>query len=139
MRPEGNIMRNILVLAVLLVAARVEAGTETLHFTSCAQNTGNNATIAIKSSGAFANNLALQTGDEIAVVTPSGACVGAGVWTGANLAITVWGDDGATPAVDGLQVGQEYSFQIWSTRWNFQYPAPRSGRIRAHYESGPST
>lgn len=133
-------MRNILVLAVLLVAARVEAATETLHFTSCAQNTGNNATIAILSSAVMVNKHPMQVGDEIAVFNPTGGqCVGAGVWTGSNLGITVWGDDGATPAVDGLQAGLAYKFAVWSNTYGKEYRTGTLGTVVATFSSGSTS
>jgi len=133
-------MCRLITLAALITLLAGHADAQTTHFTSCASNTGNNATVAILASGAFVNNLPMQVGDEVAVYTPAGQCVGAAAWTGSNIAITVWGDDGSTAAVDGLQVGQKYLFHVWSSRWNYEYPAPRwTKSFPVHYQSGDST
>lgn len=80
-----------------------------------ATQTGNNATLVVPAdvvhtSGAFA----LQPGDSIAAFTPDGLCVGATAWTGENVALTLWGNDGLTQTVDGLQLGEPFRLRIWS-------------------------
>jgi hypothetical protein len=56
----------------------------------------------------------LAPGDEIAVFTPDGLiCVGAALWTGQNIALTVWGDDSQTEPVDGIRPGEQMLFKIW--------------------------
>ena len=56
----------------------------------------------------------LSVGDEVAVYRPNtDLCVGSAVWTGDNLAITVWGDDSATATVDGLVAGEALSLRAW--------------------------
>ncbi len=84
-----------------------------VHFQFTA-NTGENGIIAIPAAVAPGiNNVALVIGDEIGAFNPFGLCVGAVVWTGANLALTVWGDDPTTPVVDGLLVNDAISFRLW--------------------------
>lgn len=92
------------------------------HFTYAA-NTGNNATIGIPpAANPNVAGTSLATGDEIGVFTPDGLCVGAAVWTaGASAAITVWGDNDQTPAVDGIRAGEQMSFCVWRRATNTAY------------------
>lgn len=92
------------------------------HFTYVS-NTGNNATVGIP-AGVNPNvaGTALATGDEIGVFTPDGLCVGAVIWTaGAGAAITVWGDNDQTPAVDGIRAGEQILFCLWRQAANAAY------------------
>jgi hypothetical protein len=59
--------------------------------------------------------------------------VGAKVWTGSNIAITVWGDDNLTPAVDGIGAGEQMQFRMWRESTNTEYPA------QVTYTEGSST
>ena len=76
----------------------------------------NNATIMI-TAGIMpeVNNRMFTPGDEIGVFTPSGICIGAGTWSGDNLAVTVWGDDAQTEEQDGIRAGESYVFRIWDS------------------------
>jgi hypothetical protein len=92
------------------------------HFTFTS-NTGNNATVAIPvAANPNISGTPLATGDEIGVFTPAGLCVGATVWTiGLNAAITVWGDNDQTPAIDGIQAGQQMNYRVWRQSTNTEY------------------
>jgi hypothetical protein len=91
------------------------------HFTF-ASNTGNNATIAIPAaSNPSAAGVPLASGDEIGAFTPSGLCIGAIMWTGANTAITVWGDNDQTPSIDGIRGGEQISYHIWQQSTNTEF------------------
>jgi hypothetical protein len=98
------------------------------HF-SFAPRTGNNATVAIPASAS--TGASLSSGDEIAAFTPGGLCAGAVVWTGANAAITVWGDDEQTPGVDGIREGEQISYHIW-----VQSSRTELTNVRAAYAQG---
>ena len=124
-------------LSLFLIAAPSWA--QTTHFTSCVSNTGNNATIAILSSAPVLNGVALVSGDEVAVYTPGGICAGAALWTGANIGITVWGDDDQTPAIDGFRAGESYAFRIWDQSANYEIKASPTTAFRTTYSSGDST
>lgn len=88
--------------------------TGAVHFVDCAFRTGGNATIGIPAAIVQEGGIALEPGDEIAIFTPDGAtCTGAAVWNGSNTAISAWGDDPQSDAVDGLQEGDELRFRIW--------------------------
>ncbi|MGB2868707.1 MAG: DUF1573 domain-containing protein [Bacteroidota bacterium] len=95
------------------------AGMGTPQHFSFRTTTGNNATVGIPIS-CNSNILGspLEPGDEIAVfadgiVTPDSFCVGATYWLGQSTAITVWGDDDQTPALDGIRVGTTMKYRIW--------------------------
>lgn len=74
-------------------------------------NTGDSASISIPVSAIFQS---IQIGDEIGVFTTQGLCVGSGIWENNELVITVWGDDGLTPEVDGIKAGEQFSYRIWT-------------------------
>jgi hypothetical protein len=77
---------------------------------SCIANTGNSASITLPVSAIDQN---IQMGDEIGVFTPQGLCVGSGIWENKDLVITVWGDNGLTPAIDGIKNGEHFDIKIW--------------------------
>jgi len=88
------------------------------HFTFTS-NTGNNATVIIPTiSNPNIDGTPLASGDEIAVYTPTGLCVGAVVWNNANTSVTVWGDNAQTPQIDGIVVGQTMGFIVWDQSTN---------------------
>jgi hypothetical protein len=88
-------------------------GEQPEHFSGCAARTGSNATIAIPFDVAL-SGLLLDSGDEIAIIASDGElCAGLGVWTGQNIAISVWADDIQTEEVDGLLEGEEMNFRVW--------------------------
>ena len=72
-------------------------------------STGNSTTIKIPISS---TSQLFQIGDEIGVFTPQGLCVGSEIWNNKDLEITVWGDNLATPAVDGIKTGEQFSYRI---------------------------
>jgi len=87
------------------------------YFLTDVSGTGNSALINIP----WAINPAIDgesptSGDELAVYTPSGLCVGAAVWIeGENLYLTVWGDDETTAETDGAFAGELLMFRIWDS------------------------
>ncbi len=96
------------------------------HFRFTA-DTGNNATVGIPGTATIhiAGNT-LDVGDEIAVfadglVTPDSFCVGAIIWEGTSAALTVWGDDAQTAALDGIRIGTEMKYHIWRDEENREY------------------
>lgn len=91
------------------------------HFTFTT-NTGNNGIVSIPAIALpKANNTAIDIGDEIGVFSPQGLCVGAAVWTGANIGITIWGDNDRTPAIDGISYGERLGYKIWKKSNNIEY------------------
>jgi hypothetical protein len=90
-----------------------------VHFIGCASNTGANATALLTAD--LLAGLQLQPGDELAVFgAQSGLCASALSWEGSSdaLALTAWGDDEVTEAVDGLQEGEAMLWMIWHTSGN---------------------
>jgi hypothetical protein len=68
------------------------------------------------------SGLPLVAGDEIGVFgRSSGVCGGAGVWTGFNLVIPLWGDDPLTPEVDGLLDAEPLAFRVWREGTDTEY------------------
>ena len=119
--------RSIICLTLALMISVVHAQQ---HF-SFVSNTGNNMTVLIKSSiKPLLNNVPLAIGDEIGAFTPEGMCVGAIVWKGKNEAITIWGDNEQTQALDGARSGENLLFRIWSSQQNAECNA------MAAFESG---
>jgi hypothetical protein len=105
--------------AVALILTSVTIAQTHFTFTS---NTGNNATVAIPTSAnPSINGTSLANGDEIGAFTPAGLCVGAVVWSGTNTALTVWGDNDLTPAVDGMVAGEQISFRVWDQSSSTEY------------------
>ena len=89
-----------------------------IHFTFT-NNTGNNATVGIPSSvNPNVDGVSLSSGDEIAAFTPQGLCVGAVVWNGTSAALTVWGDNDQTSAVDGIKAGELIHYRVWQKAIN---------------------
>ena len=72
-------------------------------------NTGADMTVGIPAN-AWETTPAI--GDEVAIYSPSGLLVGAGVYTGGNLAVTIWGNDTETAMVDGMEEGTAYSISL---------------------------
>lgn len=101
------------------------------HFTFVS-NTGNNATVGVPTSAnPNISGTPLASGDEIGVFTPAGLCVGAVVWANANTAITVWGENDQTPAVDGIRVGEQMYYRVWQKSTNTEYT-----NVSATYSQG---
>jgi hypothetical protein len=73
------------------------------------QATGSDMTLGIPAS-AWENAPAI--GDEVAIFTESGMLVGAGVYTGENLAITIWGNNSETAYTDGMVEGSNFIIKL---------------------------
>ena len=73
----------------------------------CVTQTGSSATLLIPAHPALSRaGEPLALGDEVAVFTSEGTCVGAGRWEGAGVAVALWADDPTTPEADGLRPGE---------------------------------
>jgi hypothetical protein len=83
---------------------------KTTHF-SYLGNTGESYSIVVNSIEF--NEKQAEVGDEIGVFTPSGLCVGGGIWQGGILGIAVWQDDDRTETVDGFRMGEPMVFKLW--------------------------
>ena len=57
-------------------------------------------------------------GDEIAAYDESGRLIGSTLFTGDNIALTVWGDDLTTDSKDGLAIGEKVTFKLWNADMN---------------------
>jgi spore coat protein A, manganese oxidase len=87
-------------------APRYAASTN--HFTPSFSKTGASATILLR----FKEDVADM--DEVAVRTLKGDYVGTGSIENKQAILTLWGDDAATPAVDGATEGETLSLSYWS-------------------------
>ena len=54
-----------------------------------------------------------EPGDEIGVFSEMGYLVGNAVYTGGNTALSLWGDDSYTFAIDGLIPGESFTVKLW--------------------------
>ncbi|OGK02603.1 MAG: hypothetical protein A2324_09355 [Candidatus Raymondbacteria bacterium RIFOXYB2_FULL_49_35] len=117
----SNLLRSFL-LAFLLTVLAVELQAQT-HFTF-AISTGNNMTVLVQSAiNPVLDDLPLANGDEIGIFSPAGLCIGAGVWTGANIAPTAWGDNDLTTLTDGAKVGELLAYRVWDASAGKEAPA----------------
>jgi hypothetical protein len=87
---------------------------KTIHY-DAPQNTGSNMTIGLPAS---AWDVMPAIGDEIAAYDESGRLIGSTLFSGDNIALTVWGDDLTTTAKDGLAIGEKVTFKLWSSNMN---------------------
>ncbi|HRK82205.1 MAG TPA: BACON domain-containing protein [Saprospiraceae bacterium] len=70
-----------------------------------------NSTLVIRAEVAAAM---MEPGDEIGVFTTNGILCGAAVFEDRHFAVTIWGDDPATPGIrEGLLQGEVYQLRIW--------------------------
>jgi uncharacterized repeat protein (TIGR02543 family) len=99
-----------MIIFLLSAAVCIDAQTH-FAFTSI---TGNDMTVGVPVSiNPTIDGAAPANGDEIGVFTPGGLCVGAVVWNGSNIAISVHGDDDRTTIVDGIAAGEQLLFRVW--------------------------
>ncbi len=113
-----NLYRFLLIVCALALTSAMAQAQTPQHFTFTS-GTGNNATVAIPTSAnPNVNGTPLVAGDEIGVFSPGGLCCGAVVWTGQNAAVTVWGDNDQTPAIDGMRAGEQMRYRIWRQATN---------------------
>ncbi|MFP4228443.1 MAG: hypothetical protein ACLFTE_06405, partial [Salinivenus sp.] len=96
-----SILASTLSLCLLLVPGTTWAQT---HFTDCAPNDANDATVLIPDTVAvdIGDADSLQTGDEIALFSDDGKCAGVGVWDASQdaLSISVAGVDSTAEITD---------------------------------------
>ena len=79
------------------------------HF-GASRSTGNNMTLGIPLSSW---EEVPEIGDEVAVFTPQGKIAGSSVFTGKDLAITIWGDDLYTETSEALELGGTFTIRMW--------------------------
>lgn len=79
--------------------------------------TGENMSLGIPYS---AWNILPEMGDEVGVFTPNGRLVGAGVFDGMNMGLTVWGDDLTSAMTDGLLSGEVFKLKLWRKSDGFE-------------------
>lgn len=115
MRGWGLALAMVLLWAGAALPVAGQSADAEVLCTTRAMQTGNNATLVVPADVVHTRgSFTLQPGDSIAVFTEGGLCVGATSWTGENVALTLWGNDGMTQTVDGLQLGEPFRLRIWS-------------------------
>jgi hypothetical protein len=109
---------------------------QTNHFTYT-DGTGNNATVIIPAEiNPTIDDEDILPGDEIGVFTPGGMCVGAGVWIGESIAITVWGNNDQTEETDGILPNERMYFRLWRQSEDKEYTNVLAKYAeRTHYRS----
>jgi len=97
------------------------------HFTDCATNTGENATVIFPETVDYP----FISGGEIAIFTPSGLCAGVITWNDQVIPLLVSGDDIATTGeVDGFIAGDSLyaryfdGFAEWSVSLQYNVESP---------------
>jgi len=105
-----------------------------VHFSFCS-HTGENATVVLleNANPQYRDGSSLKTGDEIGIFKSNSICCGAAVWDVSNSAITVWGNNSQTTAIDGFDTGDTLYFKIWDKSTDSEYTA------HINYCSGDST
>jgi len=102
---------------------------------ACPSRTGSDATLIFPNTADVdAGGMPVQPGDQIAVFTPSGRCAGYVTWTGASVALTVWGDDPMTDEVDGMIPGQRMHFRIRRSETPVEYTQEQASVSFADHE-----
>lgn len=104
----------VLVLPILLVAGARSAQAQ-FSEADCATRTGQNATLIFPSGMSFdLAGASLEAGDVVTATSADGRCVGRLVWTSAEAhALSIWGDDAMTDAVDGMAAGEPIRIQVY--------------------------
>lgn len=105
------------------------------YFRTCL---GDSATVIIRKECIPAiGNPPISDGDEIGVFTSTGLCAGAGVWTGEDLFITIWGDNPQSEYLTGFTDGEPLFFRIWIKNNGVEYTAvSRYATALMEYQSG---
>ena len=73
------------------------------------KNTGSNMSLMIPD---FAWDIKPEINSEIMIYSNSGMLVGTGIYTGKNIAITIWGNDELTAVADGLKSEEEFVIKL---------------------------
>jgi len=77
-------------------------------------NTGQNAIVVLPvSANPNIEGVPILANDVIGAFTPAGLCCGWRQWQGANLSITIWGDNDQTPAIDGFKAGEAIAYRLY--------------------------
>lgn len=112
----GGVFRHDSIVTLSGLTVTVSSGDAPVHF-SPSPSGGSREKVLVRfdvSNYNFAPQFV--SGDEIAAVTASGVCAGAGVWkSDFDLLLTVYGDDPATAAVEGFSPNEKMRFIRWDS------------------------
>ena len=118
-RPHTKNGLHQLLLAILVIGLSAAWATRapaqpTSHFSTCTPETGTNATLILPADAFITiEGEPIAVGDEVAVFTPAGHCAGAITWTGANRALTMWGQDAFSEEGQALSPEAPMTFRVW--------------------------
>ncbi|MDX9907108.1 MAG: hypothetical protein RBS55_11020, partial [Bacteroidales bacterium] len=104
-------------IAVNLSNAQDLSGYRYPVFYAGVQNTGNNMTLGIPLQSW---ETPPSPGDEIGAFSEEGKLIGSTVFTGENLAVTIWGDDETTRNKDGMGTGKKFTLRLWRQEKNIE-------------------
>lgn len=109
-----------LLLAVACFLALVTMSQAQLdHFSPVSGNENNAMTIGIAADANLTvDGVSLENGDEIAVFTKDGDCVGAVEWTGSQAVLTAYGKEQSTP---GYLSGETLIYRLWDQSADAEY------------------
>jgi hypothetical protein len=112
----------LLFLFLAIPAGSLAPAAAQSHFNGCVSRTGNSAHLLIPGgASATVGGTAAAAGDELAVYAPGGACAGVVVWGASSRALTIWGDNSATPAKDSFVDGDSLRFAFWDASTQTEY------------------
>jgi hypothetical protein len=89
----------------------VEESKDAVHFV-VKSNSDNSSVIGITADALEGK---IQANDEVGVFNSEGVLVGSAVYTGGNLAITVWGLESGAKNGFGMKEGETYSIKVWNS------------------------
>ena len=126
------------VLCIITSILFVQLAVANPYFTDCASRTGGNATFVLTSDAdPTLSGEPLPADVEVAAFSDSGVCGGAGIWDGANLVMTVWGDDTQTQEEDGLGDGEHLVFKLWDPATEMEFNSSNA-EIVVSYDNSKS-
>jgi hypothetical protein len=102
------------------VSAKMDFNKTKPMFFEIAEPAGNNMTLGIPKKLIFENGF--NVGDEIGCFSEKGKLVGSEVFTGNNIALTIWGGDELSEADNVLTDNESFSIVFWNRDNNITYP-----------------
>jgi len=109
-----------LILFVFVLLVFIPAAQAQQHFNTCTSRTAETATVILDIDVVKVSGHPINAGDEIAVVTGDGKCVGTATWRDSSFAITVWGADQFSKE-NGMAAGNPLRFVIWDASDDLEY------------------
>ena len=102
-------MNNVATLTYPANSANFSKSEIQSRMNSSIKNTGSNMSLMLPD---FAWDIKPEINSEIMIYSNSGMLVGTGIYTGKNIAITIWGNDELTAVADGLKSEEEFVIKL---------------------------